>query len=71
MESVDEILDPDFKRALGFFVETILSGEIIHKEKTSLELECYEHFQEIRRKIDLHREKLKEKIDKLALDMIE
>jgi hypothetical protein len=71
MDSFEEIFVSDFKRALGFFVETILSGEIIQKEKTSLELECYEHFQEIRRKIDLHREKLKEKIDNLALDMIE
>jgi hypothetical protein len=67
----DELLGPNYMRALGFFVETILYSEIIHKKKTSLELECYEHFRENRRKIDLHREKLKEKIDKLALDMIE
>ena len=36
-----------------------------------MELECYNHFQEVRRQIDLHREKLKEKIDDIYMNMIE
>jgi len=32
---------------------------------------CFEHFQEIRRKIDLQREELKNEIDKIALAMID
>ena len=34
-------------------------------------LKCFEHFQEIRRKIDLQREELKNEIDKVALAMID
>ena len=48
--------------------------------KNDFDLECYNHFQEIRRQIDLRREELKEKIndihqinkiDSIALEMIE
>jgi hypothetical protein len=39
--------------------------------KRVLTLKCFEHFQEIRRKIDLQREELKNEIDKIALAMIE
>ena len=35
------------------------------------ELEFFEHFQEIRRLIDIHREQIKIKIDDLALAMID
>jgi hypothetical protein len=38
--------------------------------KTNRDLDVHEHFQEIRRGIDLHREKLKEKIDDIYMDMI-
>jgi hypothetical protein len=38
--------------------------------KNKLDLECHNHFQEIRFQIDLHREKLKEKIDDIALEVI-
>jgi hypothetical protein len=39
--------------------------------KRILTLKCFEHFQEIRRKIDLQREELKNEIDKVALAMID
>ena len=39
--------------------------------KNGLDLDCHEHFQEIRFQIDLHREKLKEKIDVIYMEIIE
>jgi hypothetical protein len=39
--------------------------------KTSLDLSCHNHFQELRFQIDEHREELKAKIDKVALEMID
>jgi len=39
--------------------------------KTTLDLDVHEHFQEIRRNIDLHREALKETIDDIYMEMIE
>jgi hypothetical protein len=39
--------------------------------KTSLDLNCHNHFQELRFQIDEHREKLKAKIDEVALEMID
>jgi hypothetical protein len=39
--------------------------------KTKLDLECHNHFQELRFQIELHREKLKEKIENIALEMID
>jgi hypothetical protein len=39
--------------------------------RTKLDLVCHNHFQEVRREIDLHREKLKEKIDCIYMEMIE
>ena len=39
--------------------------------KTKLDLECHNHFDEIRRKIDVQREDLKEKIDDIYVEMIE
>ena len=38
--------------------------------KISLDSDCHNHFQEIRRQIDLHREKLVEKIEKIYMEMI-
>ena len=43
----------------------------LKREKTQLGINCHEHFVEIRRQIDIHREELKEKIDQIALEMIE
>jgi hypothetical protein len=39
--------------------------------KTKLESDVFEHFQEMRFQIDEHREKLKERIDEIALAMID
>ena len=39
--------------------------------KTKLDLDCHEHFQELRFQLDIHREKLKEKIDEIYMEMIE
>jgi hypothetical protein len=36
-----------------------------------VDIDCFDHFQELRFKIDEHREQLKETIDKIALNMIE
>jgi hypothetical protein len=43
----------------------------LRQDKTSLNVDIHDHFQEIRRNIDLQREELKEKIDKVALTMID
>jgi DNA-binding ferritin-like protein len=40
------------------------------KNKKQLEWALFEHFQEIHFQVDEHREKLKEKIDDIALDVI-
>jgi hypothetical protein len=42
-----------------------------NQNKTKLDLDVFDHFQEIRYQIDEHREKLKEKIDEIALKMID
>ena len=34
--------------------------------KNEFDLDCHNHFQEVRRQLDMHREKLKEKIDKFT-----
>jgi hypothetical protein len=39
--------------------------------KTKLDLDCNEHFQEIRFQLDQHREELKQKIDDIYMEMIE
>ena len=40
-------------------------------KKTKLDLACHDHFSKIRRQIDTHREKLKEKSDDIALETID
>jgi hypothetical protein len=40
-------------------------------DKTKLDLDVHNHFQEIRRNIDLHREKLKETIDDIYMETIQ
>ena len=47
-----------------------LVGEF-EKLKLNLDSACFSHFQEIRRKIDLQREELKQQKDNIALNMIE
>jgi hypothetical protein len=46
------------------------SRRIRSKIKKQLESDLFEQFQEMRFQIDEHREKLKEKIDDIALDVI-
>ena len=41
------------------------------QNRTQLESDAFDHFQELRFKIDEHRERLKEKIDDIALKMID
>jgi hypothetical protein len=45
--------------------------ELFTLNKTNRDLDVHNHFQEIRRNIDLHRETLKEKIDYIYMDLIE
>jgi len=45
--------------------------EDLMQSKNSLDLECFNHFQEIRFKINQHREELKQRIDEMALEMID
>jgi hypothetical protein len=54
--------------AIKVFYETY-EEFIVNKNK--LDLECHNHFQEIRRSLDIHREEVKEKIDEIYLEMIE
>jgi hypothetical protein len=41
------------------------------QNRTNLDMDVYNHFDEIRFKIDEHRERIKEKIDDIALEMID
>jgi hypothetical protein len=43
----------------------------LEQDKSLAILDGYNHFQEIRRKIDLQREELKDQIDKISLDMVD
>ena len=45
-------------------------NEQLQDDKNSFDLDCHNHFQEIRRKIDVQREELKDQIDRIALAMI-
>jgi hypothetical protein len=51
--------------------EGIRLNEELENNKRIFAIKCFEHFQEIRRKIDLQREELKDEIDKIALAMID
>ena len=45
--------------------------EELLSSKTKFDLDCHNHFQEIRFQLDIHREKLKEKIDDIYMEMVE
>jgi len=45
--------------------------EEFNMSKTGLDLDVHNHFQEVRLQIDMHREKLKEKIDDIYMEMID
>ena len=55
----------------NFFNEGLRLNEELEINKRVFTLKCFEHFQEIRRKIDLQREELKNEIDNIALAMID
>ena len=46
-------------------------NEQLQTSKNMIDLECHNHFQEMRRKIDVQREELKDQIDKISLAMID
>jgi hypothetical protein len=54
-----------------FLNEGLRLNEELENNKRVFALKSFEHFQEIRRKIDLQREELKNEIDKIALAMID
>ena len=57
-------LEESIRKFFGFFDEFI-------QNRTKLDMDVFNHFQELRFKIDEHRERLKAKIDDVALEMIE
>ena len=64
--------ESSLKKSLKESIETFFTlCEQFQQTKDSFELDFHNHFQEVRRKIDLQREELKDKIDKVALQMIE
>jgi hypothetical protein len=46
-------------------------AEQLEQDENVAQMESHNHFQEIRRKLDLQREELKEKIDKIYFEMID
>jgi DNA repair exonuclease SbcCD ATPase subunit len=64
----EKSLKKQLEQALRDFLNL---NEQLQDAKNSFDLDCHNHFQEIRRKIDVQREELKDQIDKIALAMIE
>jgi hypothetical protein len=62
--SVKQKIQDSIRQFFQMYEEFILS-------KTTLDLDVHEHFQEIRFKLDEHRERLKEKIDDIYMEMID
>jgi len=62
--SLKQDLEASIRKFFEFYDEFI-------QNKAILESDLFEHFQELRFQIDEHREKLKEKIDRIALRMID
>ena len=71
----EEHLTKDEKKQKKSLEKSFEKFQILYEEfiqiRNSLETECHDKFQEIRRKIDLRREELKAKIDQISLEMIE
>jgi hypothetical protein len=57
-------LEESIRKFFGFYDEFI-------QNRTKLDMDVFNHFQELRFQIDEHRERLKAKIDDVALEMIE
>jgi predicted nucleic acid-binding Zn-ribbon protein len=64
----EKSLKKQLKDSLRDFLDL---NEQFQDVKNSFDLDCHNHFQEIRRKIDVQREELKDQIDKIALTMID
>jgi hypothetical protein len=62
--SLKKELEESFQKFFQFYDEFI-------QNRTKLDLDVFNHFQEIRFQIDEHRERLKERIDDIALAMID
>jgi hypothetical protein len=60
------------KKSLEDSIENLLQlNEQLQESKNIFDVACYDHFQEIRRKIELQREELKNQIDKISFKMID
>jgi hypothetical protein len=57
-------LEVSIKKLFEFYDE-------FSQNRTKLDMDVFDHFQEIRFKIDQHREELKKRIDDIALGMID
>jgi hypothetical protein len=67
--SEDEIrLKQDLEQLIRTFFEFY---DDFAQDKTQIDLDVYNHFHELRFQVDEHRERLKEKIDEIALAMID
>jgi hypothetical protein len=62
--NVKKNLEESIRKFFGFYDEFILN-------KSKVDTDVFNHFQELRFQIDEHRERLKAKIDDVALEMIE
>ena len=67
MSEEEKSLMQKIEESIRMFHEMCYELEL---NKISLDSDCHNHFQEIRRQIDLHREKLVEKIDNIYMEMI-
>jgi hypothetical protein len=63
-KNLKQELEETLQKFFGFYAE-------IEQNKTQLESDVYEHFREIRFQIDEHRERIKARVDDIALAMID
>ena len=62
----------DLKKKIEYSIKLFLQMyEQFTLSKNCLDLDCHNHFQELRRQLDIHRETLKETVDEIYFDMIE
>ena len=66
------VKEKSVKRSIEkLFLQLEHRQEQVNSSQAREEIRCHEHFSDTTRQIDIHREKLKEKIDDLALKMID
>jgi hypothetical protein len=64
--------EKSMKKSLEESVQNFFQlNEQLQESKNIFDLDCHNHFQEVRRKIDVQREELKDQIDKLSFKMID